>query len=160
MRPDRTGRGVLTAFGVVVALLVSVVPAVLLIVLGQWPIGVGVIAVAVVVGVWRTAQVGVDADDAGITIRHAWSVETIRWKRVERLVEDRRAWLPGVIVPTLRLRGDGQLVPLLGAVCAPGGDTVERLRRLHGRAVVDWRTQPITASPTAALGHPEAPAIG
>jgi hypothetical protein len=150
--PDPWARAVLLGVGAVAGILVASVPAFLLMRTNESMAANIVIFAGMVLGFLRTNRVGVWADDAGLTVRNIWSTQVLRWKRVDRIMLDRRAWLPGVIVPTLRLRGgEAELLPMLGAAGSKAGLEIDALRRLHtGTSVPDWRSEQITSGPGVA----------
>ena len=155
LRPDPWARAVWLLVGAVSGILVASIPAWLLMRVHHSGWANLVLCLGMVAGFLRTNRVSVRADDAGVTVRNIWSTTVLRWKRVDRIMLDRRAWLPGVYLPTLRLRGsDTELLPVLGsAVSRQGMAQVDALRRLHsGRStpVGDWRTEPITGGPATA----------
>ncbi len=148
-RPDPRARVLLALVGLIAGAAVAALPAALLAAAHLGRVALAVLAAGFVFGPLRANRVSVTADRAGLTIRHVWSTEVIRWKRVERLVADRRMWLPGLIVPTLKLRGDRELVALLGACSTSPLGAIAALRNLHrGSGGGDWRTETITVRVT------------
>ncbi len=122
--------------GLVGGLIVTAAPAVLLIRAGFAGGGGVALVVGAIFGLWRMSRVAVWADEAGITVRNVWTTDLLRWKRVDRIVSDRRLWLPGLRVPTLRLRGDDTYLPMLGAVAFGKSGGIEPLRDLwRGNAI-------------------------